>query len=71
MFTFLCEDVEAMYRYLLDKGVTFDGPPDMSGGRTVYSAFFRDPVGYMLEIQEFRDPNWPYPGGRWFKGQAD
>ncbi|WP_376098744.1 VOC family protein [Roseomonas sp. CCTCC AB2023176] len=71
MFTFLCEDVEAMYRDLLDKGVTFDGPPDMSGGRTVYSAFFHDPVGYMLEIQEFRDPDWPYPGGRKFRGQAD
>lgn len=69
MFTFLCEDVEAMYRHLLDQGVAFDGPPDMSGGRTVCSAFFRGPVGYMLEIQEFRDPRWPYPGGRRFKGQ--
>lgn len=64
MFTFLCEDVEAMYAYLKGKGVVFDAPPDMSGGRTVYSAFFRDPEGYWLEIQEFRDPRWPYPPGR-------
>ena len=71
MFTFLCEDVEAMYRHLLGRGVVFDAPPDMHGGRTVYSAFFRDPVGYALEIQEFRDPRWPYPGGRRFKTQED
>jgi catechol 2,3-dioxygenase-like lactoylglutathione lyase family enzyme len=64
MYTFLCEDVEDMYHSLLAKGVVFDAPPDMRGGRNVYSAFFRDPVGYWLEIQEFRDPRWPYPGGR-------
>ena len=64
MFTFLCENVEEMYRYLQAKGVVFDAPPDMRGGRTVYSAFFRDPEGYWLEIQEFRDPRWPYPPGR-------
>ncbi len=64
MFTFLCEDVEAMHASLVAKGVMFDAPPDMRGGKTVYSAFFRDPVGYWLEIQEFRDPRWPYPNGR-------
>jgi catechol 2,3-dioxygenase-like lactoylglutathione lyase family enzyme len=64
MFTFLCDDVEAMYKALLAKGVVFDAPPDMRGGKTVYSAFFRDPVGYWLEIQEFRDPRWPYPAKR-------
>jgi catechol 2,3-dioxygenase-like lactoylglutathione lyase family enzyme len=64
MFTFLVEDVEEMYQYLLARGVEFDGPPNMLGGRTVYSAFFKDPIGYWLEIQEFNDPRWPYPEGR-------
>jgi catechol 2,3-dioxygenase-like lactoylglutathione lyase family enzyme len=64
MFTFLVEDVEAAYAHFRAKGVVFDGPPDMSGGRTVYSCFFRDPEGYWLELQEFRDPRWPYPPGR-------
>jgi predicted enzyme related to lactoylglutathione lyase len=64
MFTFLVEDVEAAYEHFLARGVQFDGPPNMLGGRTVYSAFFRDPEGYWLEIQEFNDPRWPYPSGR-------
>lgn len=64
MFTFLVEDVEAAYAHYKAKGVAFDGPPDMSGSRTVYSCFFRDPEGYWLELQEFRDPRWPYPPGR-------
>lgn len=64
MVTFLVEDVEEAYRHLLGRGVAFDGPPNMLGGRTVYSAFFKDPIGYWLEIQEFNDPRWPYPAGR-------
>lgn len=64
MFTFLVADVEAAYAHYKARGVVFDGPPDMRGGRTVYSCFFRDPEGYWLELQEFRDPRWPYPPGR-------
>jgi predicted enzyme related to lactoylglutathione lyase len=43
MFTFLVEDVEAAYAYYKARGVEFDGPPDMLGGRTVYSASSRTP----------------------------
>ncbi len=64
MFTFLVENVEDAYATLLARGVVFDGPPDMRGGKNVYSAFFKDPEGYWLEIQEFRDPRWLYPAGR-------
>ena len=28
------------------------------------SAFMRDPEGYVIEIQEFLDPRWPFPDGR-------
>ena len=64
VFTFLVADVEAAYQHFKARGVAFDGPPNMSGGRTVYSCFFRDPEGYLLEFQEFNDPRWPYPEGR-------
>jgi catechol 2,3-dioxygenase-like lactoylglutathione lyase family enzyme len=57
MVTFVCP-VDATYRALLAKGVTFDGPPGPQMDGTVYAAFFRDPDGYRLEIQEFRDPRW-------------
>jgi catechol 2,3-dioxygenase-like lactoylglutathione lyase family enzyme len=64
MFTFLTDDLERDHKLWLDRGVVFDGPPSLSGNKTVHSVFFRDPNGYMLELQEFRDPRWPYPDGR-------
>jgi len=64
MFTFLVEDIVAAYEHYRARGVVFDGPPDLSGGGTVHSCFFRDPEGYSLELQEFDDPRWPYPPGR-------
>ncbi len=64
VFTFLVEDVEKAYELYKARGIEFDGPPHVSGGKTVYSCFFRDPEGYLLEFQEFNDPRWPYPEGR-------
>lgn len=61
MYTFLVADVQAMYEYLLTKGIEFEHPPALRGDGTVLSTFFRDPQGYHLEIQEFRDPKWCYP----------
>jgi catechol 2,3-dioxygenase-like lactoylglutathione lyase family enzyme len=60
MFTFIVRDVMEMFEYLKAKGVEFEVPPSLRPGALVYSAFFRDPEGYMLEIQEFRDSRWPY-----------
>jgi catechol 2,3-dioxygenase-like lactoylglutathione lyase family enzyme len=57
MVTFVV-DVDETYARLKAKGVTFDGPPGPMMNGTVYAAFFRDPDGYRLEIQEFRDPRW-------------
>jgi predicted enzyme related to lactoylglutathione lyase len=64
MFTFLVPDLDAAYARLLARGVVFDGPPELSGGGMVYSCFLHDPEGYWLQLQEFRDPRWPYPEGR-------
>ena len=57
MVTFVV-DVDETYARLHAKGVAFDGPPGPMMDGTVYAAFFRDPDGYRLEIQEFRDPRW-------------
>ena len=57
MVTFVV-DVDAWHARLSAAGVAFDGPPGPQMGGTVYAAFFRDPDGYRLEIQEFRDPDW-------------
>jgi enamine deaminase RidA (YjgF/YER057c/UK114 family) len=57
MVSFVC-DVDRTYAKLAARGVAFDGPPGPQMDGTVYAAFFRDPDGYRLEIQEFHDPRW-------------
>lgn len=57
MVSFVC-DVDATYAKLLARGVVFDGPPGPQMEGRVYAAFFRDPDGYRLEIQAFRDAAW-------------
>jgi len=57
MVTFV-RDVDAEYARLSALGVEFEGPPALFMDGTVYAAFFRDPEGYHLEIQEFRNPDW-------------
>lgn len=57
MVTFVV-DVDATYAKLQARGIAFEGPPALYMDGTVYAAFFRDPDGYRLEIQEFRDPRW-------------
>ena len=57
MVTFVV-DVDATAARLEAAGVVWDDPPALRMDGTVYAAFFRDPDGYRLEIQEFRDPRW-------------
>ena len=56
--SFVVADVDATYEKLRSKGVVFDGPPKWGMGGMVYGCFFRDPNGYRLEIQSFRDADW-------------
>jgi catechol 2,3-dioxygenase-like lactoylglutathione lyase family enzyme len=53
--------VEAWHTYLSAQGVVIEKPPTYSESYNIYHIFFRDPNGYKLEIQEFRDPAWPAP----------
>ncbi len=59
VFTMVSSDVDGWYARLKGKGVTIEGPPELSTEFNVYAFFAADPNGYKLEFQEFRDPAWP------------
>lgn len=51
-------EVDDWYAYLLKKGVDIPDLPKDNLKYEIYHFFFRDPDGYMLEIQAFHDPDW-------------
>ncbi len=59
VITFVTPDVDGWHRHLLAQGVTPEGAPTHSDKYNVYCFFARDPNGYLLEFQTFRDPAWP------------
>lgn len=61
IFTMVTHEVDAWHDYLVAQGVEIEKPPTLSEAYNVYHIFFRDPNGYKLEIQEFKDPTWPTP----------
>ena len=62
IFTFVTPDVDGWYAHLLVKGVGFEKAPAENATYRIYNCFFRDPDGYLLEIQRFLSPDWPAPG---------
>jgi catechol 2,3-dioxygenase-like lactoylglutathione lyase family enzyme len=40
------------------RGVAIEKPPAANPEFEIYHFFFRDPNGYLLEIQRFDDPRW-------------
>lgn len=57
--TFVIDDVDAAAAALKAKGVTFEKEPAINTTYNIYNCFFRDPDGYLLEIQRFLSPDWP------------
>ena len=57
--TFVTDDVDGNYEELRAKGVQFETVPTVNATYKIYNCFFRDPDGYLLEIQKFLDPHWP------------
>lgn len=57
--TFVMNDVDGAYRDLREKGVVFEKAPAVNTTYNIYNCFFRDPDGYLLEIQRFLAPDWP------------
>jgi catechol 2,3-dioxygenase-like lactoylglutathione lyase family enzyme len=53
--------VEAWHAALVAAGAEVLGPPALSADGGITGFFFRDPDGYLLEIQRFETPDWPAP----------
>ena len=57
--TFVTDDVDGWHARLVARGVVFEKAPALNPAYNIYHCFLRDPSGYLLEIQTFRDPAWP------------
>ena len=57
--TLVTDDVDSCHQALLDTGVVCEKPPQLNSAYNVYHAFYRDPDGFLVEIQRFLDPAWP------------
>lgn len=62
ILTLVAQDVDGWHRYLADRGVTIEQPPQYNPRFNIYHCFLRDPDGYLVEIQRFLDPAWPRAG---------
>jgi catechol 2,3-dioxygenase-like lactoylglutathione lyase family enzyme len=56
IITLVTDDVDAWYEQLKERGVPFEKPPEHNAQYAIYHCFFRDPNGYLIEIQRFDDP---------------
>ncbi len=58
IITFVTEDVDSWAIHLRASDVTIEKGPAYNPTYGIYHCFFRDPNGYLLEIQRFEDPAW-------------
>ncbi len=56
ILTFVTDNVDEWYDKLLNSGVQFEKSPAYHPDYNIYHCFFRDPNGYLLEIQRFLTP---------------
>jgi catechol 2,3-dioxygenase-like lactoylglutathione lyase family enzyme len=61
ILTLVTQEVDRWYTYLAAQGVPFEKPPAYNPTYNIYHCFLRDPSGYLIEIQTFRDAAWPSP----------
>lgn len=59
ILTLVSQDVDGWHDYLRLQGISIEKPPTFNQKFNIYHIFFRDPNGYLLEIQRFLDPAWP------------
>lgn len=58
VLTLEIQDVDDAYLYLKSCGVEVEIPPRLNEKYKIYQMFFRDPNGYLIEVQRFLDPQW-------------
>ena len=56
--TLVTDEVDGWHRRLTAAGVPVEQAPRDNDTYRVYHAFYRDPDGYLLEIQRFHDAGW-------------
>ena len=61
ILTLVSDDVDGWYEHLLGFDLEFEKTPQLYEKFNIYHLFVRDPDGYLVEIQEFKDPSWPKP----------
>jgi catechol 2,3-dioxygenase-like lactoylglutathione lyase family enzyme len=61
IFTFVTENVDGWAGVLRTHGVEIEKNPAQNEKYKIYNLFFRDPNGYLMEIQRFDDPEWKTP----------
>jgi catechol 2,3-dioxygenase-like lactoylglutathione lyase family enzyme len=66
--TLVSPAVDAWHDRLAGAGIEVVGAPSFSEQYRIYHAFYRDPDGHMVEIQEFEDPAWAEPGSQSRRG---
>ena len=59
--TLVTDDVDGWHERLAAAAVVCERPPNRNERYAIYQAFYRDPDGYLIEIQKFLDPEWPEP----------
>jgi catechol 2,3-dioxygenase-like lactoylglutathione lyase family enzyme len=57
--TLVTDDVDGWHDRLVTSGVACERAPNLNERYNIYQAFYRDPDGYLIEIQRFLDPEWP------------
>ena len=58
IITLVSSDVDGWYKFLKEKGIEFEKPPEFNPKYKIYHCFLKDPNGYLIEIQSFEDPRW-------------
>ena len=59
--TLVTDEVDAWHERLTHAGAKCERPPTHNEKYRLYQAFYRDPDGYLIEIQQFLDPAWSRP----------
>ena len=62
ILTLVTDDVDGWHRQLIAHGVPCEKAPVFNPTYRIYQSFFRDPNGYLIEIQRFDDPRWSLEG---------
>jgi len=58
IFTLVTQDVDGWFVHLRQKGITIEKTPTVNPRFNIYHFFVRDPNGYLIEVQQFLDPDW-------------